>query len=49
MTGLRQQCPPLNEILTTIQERLVTAADEVADFLCACRDLPGDDDDDNAF
>ncbi len=49
VTGLRQQCPPLNEILTTIQERLVTAADEVADFLRACRDLPGDDDDDNAF
>lgn len=49
VTELRQYCPPLQEVLTTIQERLVIVADEVADFLCACRELPGEIDDDIPF
>ena len=47
VANLREQTPHLNEILGSISERLVTAADEVADFICSCRELPGESDDDD--
>ena len=46
---LSRQCPPLHEVFTNVRERLVTVADEVADFLCACRELPTADDEDIPF